>query len=143
TTSSFKTNIVDKYMKPPFTKPRYDDKGNYIPAYNGTEIDSYGKARYKSLVADSVITSLASPIEQIDAVLYTNKMTGGNPGVSGKGITFNGSLISKDEALVVQGLPLVFNYDNRIKERSLNQRPLIDIELPRTPNFKNLVWQEL
>ena len=99
--------------------------------------------KYQSVLGDSFIHSVAEGINQIDAVLYTNFVGGGDLGTSGGGVTFNGSIISKDEAMVLWSLPFNMNDDNRIKERSLTSQPLIDINLPRTPSVKQLTWQEV
>jgi len=131
------------YMTPPFTHARYDDNGNLIPAYDAQQIDSYGVKKYQSVLGDAYIHSVSSGIDQIDAVLYTNFIGGGNIGTGGGGVTFNGSIISKDEAMVLHSLPFKMNYDSRIKERSLDGKPLIDIDLPRSPSVARLTWQEI
>ncbi len=130
------------YMRPPFTKGRYDDNGNYIPPFNGMEFDGTGRRRYQSVVPDATINSLSEGVNQIDAIMYTNNVGGGQLGQGGSGVTINGTLISKEEAMIVYSLPLRLNYDNRIKERSATSRPLIDIELPRSPGLLRSTWQE-
>jgi len=141
-TSTFGTNPL-QYMTPPFTKPRYDEAGNLIPAFDANAVDSWGVKKYRSVLGDAYVHSVASSINQIDSVLYTNFVGGGNVGGGGTGVQFNGSIISKDEAMVLFSLPFKINYDNRIKERSLNGKPLIDIDLPRTPSVQQLTWQEV
>jgi hypothetical protein len=131
------------YMSPPFTNPRYDANGNLIPAYNAYATDSYGVKYYQSLLGDDFIHSVSTGVNQLDCVMYTNMVGGGNIGTSGNGVQLNGSIISKDEAMVLWSLPFHMNYDNRIKEQSLNQKPLIDISLPRTPSVTSLTWQEV
>lgn len=130
------------YMTPPFTKARKDDAGNTIPAYDATQTDSTGFKRYQSVMGDSFINSVSSGINQIDAVLYTNFVGGGNLGTSGGGVTFNGSIISKDESMVLWSLPMKMNYDNRIKERQMTQNPLVDLQLPRSPVVLRSSWQD-
>ncbi|MCC6445006.1 MAG: hypothetical protein IT210_16310 [Armatimonadetes bacterium] len=142
-TKTFTNDYPLKYMTPPFTKARYDDDGNLIPAYNAKEKDQGNTMRYQSLLGDTYINSISESVSQIDAVLYTNFLGGGNIGTGGGGVEFNGSIISKDEAMVLFSTPFKMNYDNRIKERALNGQPLIDIQLPRTPNFRTLSWEEL
>jgi hypothetical protein len=110
--------------------------------YNATEVDASGRQRYQSVVPDATMNSIAEGINQIDAVIYTNFLGGGNLGTSGGGVIFNGSIISRDEAMVVWSLPMKMNYDTRIKERSMNQKPLIDIKLPRSPVLLRSTWQE-
>jgi len=141
-TKTFGNPYPLKYMTPPFTHARYDENGNLIPAFNANEIDNTGKKKYQSVFGDDYIHSIAESVSQIDAVLYTNFLGGGNIGTGGGGVEFNGSIISKDEAMVLFSLPLKMNYDNRIKERAMTGQPLIDIALPRAPSFKTLLWEE-
>lgn len=129
------------YMTPPFTKPRYDEYGNLTPAFDATKTDSYGRKRYQSLYSDDFISSISENISQIDAILYTNFVGGGNIGTGGGGCTINGSIICKDEAMVLYSLPLRLNYDNRIRDRGPGTQPLIDIQLPRAPKMIPKLWQ--
>lgn len=140
--NSYQSNYPLYYMTPPFTKGRYNENGVYVPPYNAREVDSSGKMRYQSVVPDATINSISEGVNQIDAIMYTNNMGGGQLGVGGTGVTINGSLISKDEANIIYSLPLRMNYDNRIKERSATSKPLIDIELPRAPQLLRNTWQE-
>lgn len=130
------------YMTPPFTKTRLDEWGNTIPAYNALEVDSSGRYRYKSVISDSTMNSIAEGVNQIDAILYTNYLGGGNIGTSGGGVAFNGSIISKDESMIVYSLPMRMNYDTRIRERAISKQPLIDIDLPRSPTLLRSSWQD-
>ncbi|MCW5938994.1 MAG: hypothetical protein KF884_04365 [Fimbriimonadaceae bacterium] len=130
------------YMQPPFTKGRYDDNNNWIPPFNAMEFDSTGRRRYQSTIADATMTSIAESVNQIDAVLYTNFVGGGNVGAGGGGMTLNGTIISRDEAIVTWSLPLRLNYDNRIRERGPDQPPLIDLNLPRQPTIMRSTWQD-
>ncbi len=140
--SQFSNPYPLEYMTPPFTKPRYDANGNLIPAYNATATDSTGYMLYQSVLGNSLIHKLAAPVDQIDAVMYTNFVGGGDLGVGGTGVTINGSIISKDEAMVTWSLPMILNYDGRIKEQSPGQSPLIDINLPRSPAILSVAWQD-
>ena len=81
-------------------------------------------------------------MNQIDAILYTNFVGGGDIGTGGVGLAFNGTIISKDEAMVVWSLPMTMNYDGRIKERALTNTPLIDLQLPRSPALLQSTWQD-
>jgi hypothetical protein len=130
------------FMTPPFTQGRYDDEGNWIPAYNALATDSTGNMKYESVLGNSLIHSLAQNIQQIDAVLYTNFVGGGNIGGSGT-VNFNGSIISKDEAMVVWSLPMYENYDSRVRERGPDQQALIDLQLPRSPMMLQSTWQDM
>ncbi len=147
--SSFGNPYPLAYMTPvnPPTKTvgtygRYDENGNWIPAYDANEIDSTGRRRYQSVVSSTTINSISEGINQIDAVIYTNFVGGGNIGTGGGGVMFNGTIISRDEALVTWSLPVVMNYDNRIRERSVTQSPLIDLNLPRSPVLMRATWQD-
>lgn len=141
-TSQFTDSYPLYYMKPPFTHGRYDDLGNWIPAYDATQTDSTGKKRYQSVLGDTYINSVSESVNTIDAILYTNFVGGGNIGTGGGGVQFNGTIISKDEAMVVFSMPMKMNYDNRIRERASNQKPLIDIDLPRSPTLFRSTWQD-
>lgn len=130
------------YMRPPFTKARYADDGTLIPAYDATQVDGTGFMRYQSVFGNATLNSLASGINRVDGILYSNFVGGGNIGTGGGGVTFNGTLISKDEALVTYSLPLRMNYDNRIRERQMTNQPIIDIKLPRSPVLLRSTWQD-
>lgn len=136
-------NSVFQYMTPPFTKARYDDYGRLIPAFNAKEVDSTGKKRYQSTFGDDYISNVSENINQINAVLYTNFLGGGKIGQGGGGVTFNGSIISRDEAMAMQSLPLKMNYDNRLRWRADMNEPLIDIRLPLSPVFASVAWGEM
>ena len=136
------SSTVLQYMTPPFTKGRYDEDGNYIPAYNANETDSSGKKKYKSVISDSTMNSVAEGVNQIDAIMYTNFVGGGSIATGGGGITINGTIICKDESMVVSSLPLRMNYDNRIRERRATRNPLIDLQLPRSPAMLRSTWQD-
>ena len=124
------------------TYGRYDENGTWIPPYDAMQVDSSGRRRYQSVVSDSTINNIAEGINQIDAVIYTNFVGGGNLGTGGGGVVFNGTIISKDEAMVTWSLPVVMNYDNRIRERAVSQTPLIDLNLPRSPVLMRSTWQD-
>ena len=130
------------YMSPPFTKERRDENGNVIPAFNANEFDSTGRRRYQSVISDSTMNSIAEGVNQIDAIMYTNFVGGGNLGTSGGGFAVNGTIISRDEAMVIYSLPMSMNYDSRVKERSSNQKPLVDVKLPRSPVLMKSTWQD-
>lgn len=141
-TSLFTTSSPLQYMTPPFTKGRYDENGNWIAAFDATATDSTGYKKYQSVMGNTKIHSLAETITQIDAVLYTNFVGGGNIGGSGSTVYFNGSIISKDEAMVLYSLPMYMNYDSRIRERGPDKKALIDLDLPRSPIMLRSTWQD-
>ncbi|MBS1715983.1 MAG: hypothetical protein JST30_16775 [Armatimonadetes bacterium] len=130
------------YMMPPFTHGRYDDNGTYIPPFNAMDTDSTGRKKYQSVIPDATMHSIAEGVNQIDAILYTNFVGGGNVGTGGSGVTFNGTLVSKDESIVTWSLPIRMNYDNRIRERGPDTPPLVDLQLPRQPTMMRSTWQD-
>lgn len=133
-------------MTPPKTKSRIDEQGNLIPAFNAFEIDSYGRQRYRSLLEysnSSGWNNAKGDVNQIDAVMFANRYLGGEVGNSGGGCITNGSQISKERGISFRSTPAVMNYDNRLREREVPETPLIDIDLPRSPRFKKLMYQDL
>lgn len=124
------------------TYGRYDEAGNWIPAYDAMQIDSTGRRRYQSVIPDSVMNSIAEGVNQVDAILYSNFVGGGNVGTSGSGMILNGTIIARDEAIVTWSLPVIMNYDNRIREREVDTNPLINLELPRSPVLLRSTWQD-
>ncbi|GIV05361.1 MAG: hypothetical protein KatS3mg016_0936 [Fimbriimonadales bacterium] len=149
-----------RYMTPPFTRGRYDENGNWIPPFDARQRDSTGRMRYQSAFGSAdqsdierlslqidinqngVIDNDEKGVSRIDAIMFTNFVGGGNLATDGRGLTVNGAIIAKDEAMVLYSLPLRFNYDWRIKERSLDDQPLINIELPRVASVVRLAWQK-
>lgn len=133
-------------MNPPTktvgTLGRFDENGNWIPPFDANQVDSTGRRRFQSVIADTTMNAIAEGVNQIDAVIYTNFVGGGNIGTGGGGVVFNGSIISRDEAMVTWSLPVIMNYDNRIRERSVTQAPLIDLNLPRSPVLLRSTWQD-
>lgn len=158
-TRQFRDPYPLRYMTPPFTRGRYDDNGNWIPPFNALERDYTGRMRYQSAYGNAdqstieqlslnvdidrngTITADERGISRIDAIMFTNFVGGGNLATDGLGLTVNGTIIAKDEAMVLYSLPLRFNYDWRIRERSLDDNPLINIELPRVASARRVAWQ--
>ncbi|MES1227724.1 MAG: hypothetical protein ABUL72_03580 [Armatimonadota bacterium] len=144
-------DLIDKtllsHMMPPFTKNRTDDAGNVIPAFDATQVDSYGIAKYQSLLEQNPATAAAfkaaasGDVAQIDAFVYTNNVFAGTAGWGYKGLTINGAVVCKDEAVAAYSTPVTINYDSRIRDRGDNN-PLIDIHLPRGPVVKILGYQD-
>lgn len=132
-TTQFTQSCPLQYMAPPFTKGCYDDSGNSIPPFDAKQIDSSGKMRYQTVLGDTTMNSVPEGMNQIDAVLYTNFLGGGNVGTGGGGVLFNGSIISRDEAMIVFSLPMRMNDDLSVRDRSVNQCTFIDLQLPRSP----------
>lgn len=132
---------VLQYMRPPFTKPRYNEFGNLVPAYDALATDSTGFRLYQSVMGDNTLHNIAETIYQLDAILYTNFLGGGNLGGGSTQIKFNGSIISKDEAMLLHS-SMEMNYDSRIRERGPNEDALIHLDLPRSPVMLRSTWQD-
>lgn len=124
------------------TYGRYDENGVWIPAFDAMQVDGSGKRRYQSVIPDNVINSISEGVNQIDAILYSNFVGGGSVGTAGAGMVLNGTIIARDEAIVTWSLPVLLNYDNRIREREITNTPLIDLELPRSPVLLRSTWQD-
>ena len=98
-----------------------------------------GRRYYDSVVAPNEISSRASTITQIDAVLYNNH------GIFGKlgQCTINGSLVCRNEGMIFSG-KLYLNWDYRLysgsPENVMNQ--LVGMPLG-TGKPKVLFWQEV
>ncbi len=136
------------YMTPPFTKPRYDENGNLIPAYNavandGVRSDGSTRQKYMPTFSNAQIGAVADTgVNRIDAILYSNFVGGGNVGTAGGGFTLNGTIICRDESIVAWSIPIRMNYDHRIRERGVQRTPLIDLQLPRSPTMLRSTWQD-
>ncbi|MCA0362395.1 MAG: hypothetical protein LCH41_15255 [Armatimonadetes bacterium] len=143
----FSSHELD-HMVPPFTKARKDELGNTVPAFNAKETDPWGLKRYESLIQKDDALKAAFKAEavkgvnQIDGIVYTNNMVGGQVGYEGGGLTINGSMVCKDQAVVAYSGPITMNYDTRIKDRGDDKEPLIDLDLPRGPSVEFLSWQD-
>lgn len=124
------------------TVGRYDQDGNWIPAYDANQRDSTGRKLYQSTFTDAQLNAVAEGVNQIDAILYSNFVGGGNVGTGGGGMVLNGTIIARDEAIVTWSLPVIMNYDNRIRERTITRNPLIDLNLPRSPVVLRSTWQD-
>jgi hypothetical protein len=153
-------SATSSYQKPPFTQSYEvdptDASNGYVtstvdgkPTFNGdyTAYDGGKKANdagtgfvdrrfYESSFSDATIHALAGSeyVTQVDAVIYTNHLLSGRIG----DCTFNGTLVSRDEAMIYSG-SLLMNYDVRVRD---NGYEYIDIFLPREPTYRILYWSE-
>jgi hypothetical protein len=140
------------WMRPPNTKRRKDEDGNWIPAFDAMDVDGQRlndsggltqRRRYESSFSNATINAVSSSgVNRVDAILYTNFVGGGMVGTGGGGMTVNGTLISRDEAIVTWSVPIRMNYDHRIRERTVGRTPLIDLRLPRSPVMLRSTWQD-
>jgi len=125
---------LDSYLEPPFTQAYevdptdagigyvsyYDDgdpyfDGDYTANDGGTKSDASARKYYESSYDDAYFATVAdasNQIKQVDAVMYTNHAFTGKVGA----FTMNGSIVSRDEALVYSG-NIDVNYDVRVKDK--------------------------
>jgi len=75
-TSQFNYSYPLEFMMPPSPALATTTTRNLIPAYNAMNRDSTGNMLYQSVLGDAYIHSVASPVNQIDAILYTNFVGG-------------------------------------------------------------------
>jgi len=149
------------YQRPSFTQPYvvdptddangyvswYDYDGNPVfdgdyTAYDGGKkwvdaghVKTTSRRFFESSFSDAEIKAAAgNQVRHIDAVLYTNHMITGKIGAC----TINGTLVSRDEALIYSG-SIDMNYDIRIRDGGYEY---IDIYLPREPTYRILYWSE-
>jgi hypothetical protein len=133
TRNDWQTN-VSSYLKPPFTQAykvdptdsgigyvSYTSKGdsyfngNYTANDGGKKIDGSNRKFYESSYDNTYFSSIAesaSSIRNVDAVMYTNHAFGGKVGA----FTINGSIVSRDEAIIYTG-NITMNYDTRAKDK--------------------------
>jgi cytoskeletal protein CcmA (bactofilin family) len=160
-TQSWWKSATNYYQRPPFTQSYQVDPsdaangyvtgtdgdgnptfhGNYT-AYDGGEKLSNGgsgtepRRYYESSFSDELVRASASDgyVTQIDAILYTNHLLSGRIGAC----TFNGTIVSRDEALIYSGW-VDMNYDPRVRDDGYEY---IDIYLPREPTYRILYWSQ-
>jgi hypothetical protein len=154
-------NAVLPYLRPPFTQSYEVDiadqdlgyvqswqngqpyfSGDYTTNDGGLKDNGAGgttnRKFYESSLSNSYIQSIAasaSQIRQLDAVTYNNHAFAGKAGA----FTFNGSMISRDEATVYSG-SIKLNYDVRAYGSGTQG---INIFLPRElAPAQTISWRE-
>jgi hypothetical protein len=82
-------------------------------------------------------------VRTVNGIYYTNNAFGGMTGNPGSGnIIFNGSVISKDEAIIFQNA-LTFNYDERVHSRYNNDpNKIINLGLPVANQITMTQWAD-
>jgi hypothetical protein len=121
------------------------------PNEDGVSERSYNWSDIETQTAISNFANLPSGINnfsdlssnsanKLDGIFYTNHAWAGR---TGNAVQFNGSLISKDEAIIYRN-GLTFNYDERAHSR-YNSDPnrFIDLGLPRVRGVYLVSWQEI
>jgi hypothetical protein len=154
TDSGWKSSTAN-YLKPPFTQeyvvPASDADigyvtgcssngeptfhGDYTKEDGGTKTDGTARRFFESSLSDENFHAFAGgEIRHVDAVLYTNHLISGRIGE----FELNGTIVCRDEAMIYSG-SFTLNYDPRIHGNGYES---IDIQLPRAPMRKLLLWQE-
>lgn len=125
--------------------PQYEDlDGDNVRDYNygwgsvrlQTSLSNYanlprGVTRYSQLATNT--------INRMDGVYYTNHAFAGR---TGYGVQFNGSIISRDEAIIYRNT-LQMNYDERIHSRyRRDPNWLINLNLPVADEVDVLLWEQ-
>ena len=158
-------SVTRSYQKPPFTQAHevdptdasigyvshYDSEGRPIFDGDYTALDGGQKdgepvggnpdpapvpRRYfESSYSDTLIHSLADPqVQHVDGVLYTNHLLSGKIGAC----TFNGALVSRDEAMIYSG-SIDINYDIRVRQGAFE---FLKAFLPEVPIHRVIFWGE-
>jgi Tfp pilus assembly protein PilX len=139
-------NNVKSYLKPPFTSAFTDEDGSThngdYTATDGTKLDGTARKRYESTFSNTVFKSYVNQAaaywghdhkpRRIDALTYTNHLFAGRV----DSCNFNGSIISRDEAIVFNNF-VNMNYDYRAKAEG---EDYVDIDLPRAANGEPVIW---
>ena len=127
------------------TEYTYDKRGRVtgsqkvIDGYEYTYTKNTQRRYYDSVVPPHEISSRASTITQIDAVLYNNHGIFGNIG----SCTINGSLVCRNEGLIFSG-NLFLNWDYRLYSGSPESVANSLVGMPvATSAPKILSWQEV
>jgi hypothetical protein len=110
--------------------------GDYTAYDGGKKRDGTNRRFYESSFTNAEIQAKADSgsVTQIDAVLYTNHLLTGRVGAC----TWNGSLVSRDEAIIYSGT-IRMNHDVRLRGDGYEN---LDIFLPREPDYRILYWGE-
>jgi hypothetical protein len=167
-TESSWRSATDYYLSPSFVNPYNTDPTDAVNGYDsdnnpsngwrfagdyrafdgGLKVDASGtnstnRRYYESSISDTDYHALAGGVRvaRIDAVLYNNHVTCGLVGSSTAGLTVNGAIVGRDEALIYQNRVLL-NWDIRIGSRSQDSVD-IDIFLPETLGMaRTCHWKE-
>lgn len=115
----------------------FDQNYNWNSVQTQADISSYSNAPAGTTKFSDLASNTASKVE---GIFYTNHAFAGR---TGNGMKFNGSVISKDEAIIYRNT-VDFNYDERAHSR-YNEDPnrFIDLGLPKIRGVYLLSWQEI
>ena len=162
-TQSSWLSAVSSYMKPTFTQPyttdpsdatngygnagnNYTFAGDYTAYDGGYELTPKGgttqRHYYESSVATNTVNLFAgtNALTRVDSILYCNHLLGGQVGA----ITFNGCLISRDEAIIYSST-IKMNWDVRLSGSGGSSAATnVLVCLPMVNAQPNTVfWQEI
>ncbi|MBI5554230.1 MAG: hypothetical protein HY920_00040 [Elusimicrobia bacterium] len=109
----------------------WSDVETQVPITNFANVPT-GTTNFSNLASNSP--------SKIEGIYYTNHAWAGR---TGNAVQFNGSVISKDEAIIYRN-GLTFNYDERAHSR-YNSDPsrFIDLGLPRVRGVYLVSWQQV
>jgi hypothetical protein len=120
-----------------------DGDGNFDDNYNWADVQTQANiVAYQNVPGDvsdfgDIATNM---INRLDGVFYTNHAFAAR---TGNGVHVNGSIISKDEAIIYRNT-LTMNYDERIHSRYRSDPSwLIDLCLPSSQIVKITSWEEV
>ncbi len=104
-------------------------------AYTQDATTGTSRKFFESSFSDTFINAVSdSQVQHIDGILYTNHLLSGKVGAA----VFNGTLVSRDEALIFSG-SIDINYDIRTRFGSYE---FLNAFLPREPDHRILYWSE-
>lgn len=115
----------------------FDDNYNWADVQTQADITTYANLPAGVSSFSDLATNSASKIE---GLFYTNHAWAGR---TGNAVKFNGSIISKDEAIIYRNT-LDFNYDERAHSRyNADPNRFIDLGLPQVRGVYLVSWQQV
>ena len=116
----------------------------WVPDTETTYADSQTRHYYDSVVDADTLSGLCESVIRIDGVLYNNHAVMGTPGAYGYNTMINGSMICRDDALVMASgsRNMYFNWDIRLNSgangnaKFSSSLPLGPASVSRTINWR-------
>ncbi|MFH1239014.1 MAG: hypothetical protein V1653_02765 [bacterium] len=114
-----------------------DDDYNWADVQTQADITTFGNlpggvTSFSDLASNS--------INKIEGLYYTNHAFAGR---TGNAMQFNGSIVSKDEAIIYRN-NITFNYDERANSRyNTDPNRFVDLGLPSTQRIQIIEWREI